>query len=102
MNPLLKIEQETLDEGRELTRRMLEERLQAAVDEIGAISPVSGLKLKRARRIDLKLHKAEAIYVVQDGAIWLWNIFEDRFSTCASGVLDFYHASDHLQDLWAA
>ena len=285
MNPLQQIEQETLEEGRELTRRMLEERLQAAADKMGAISPASGLKLKRARRIGLKLHtvcgvvkllvwygfcshsgrnmsparecwglkphqrfspefekrmcytaaqtvsyekaasmaacwgssvsddgvhaciqrkgrdaasrtppaqqtaadssamiimmdgwmarhrgpkwglkppertadrvhwheiksavifrldqrtetaggrrilikkhavaapaetepvdfaqqvhaeamrlglpRATAVYVVQDGAIWLWNIFEDRFSKCASGVLDFYHASDHL---WA-
>jgi len=285
MNPLQQIEQETLDEGREWTRRKLEARLQTAVDEMGSISPVSGLKLKRARRINLNLHtvcgvvtlrvwygfcshsgrnmsparecwglkshqrfspefekrmcytatqtasyekaaamaacwgsavsddgvhacvqrkgreaasqtppapksasepstmiimmdgwmarhrgpqwglkppektadrvhwheiksaiifrldqrtetagarrilikkhavavpaetkpidfarqvhaeamrlglaKAKAVYVVQDGAIWLWNIFEDRFSKCASGVLDFYHASDHL---WA-
>jgi len=285
MNSLLQIEQMTLKEGQELTRRMLQERLQAAIDEMGATSPVSGLKLKRARQIDMKLHtvcgvvelrvwygfcsqsgrtmssareswglkphqryspefekrmcytaaqtvsyekaasmaacwgssvsddgihacvqrkgeeaaertppahktatdsctmiimmdgwmarhrgpkwglkpaektadrvhwheiksavifrldqrtrtaggrrilikkhavatpaetepfdfskqihseavrlgmaKAKAVYVVQDGAIWLWNIFEDRFSKCASGVLDFYHASDHL---WA-
>lgn len=56
MNPLQQIEQETLEEGRELTRRMLEERLQLAIDEMGAISPASGLKLKRARRIGLKLH----------------------------------------------
>lgn len=285
MNPLQQIEQETLEEGREVTRRMLEERLQLAIDQMGAVSPASGLKLKRARRIGLKLHtvcgvvelrvwygfcshsgrnmsparerwglkphqrfspelekricytatqtvsyekaasmaacwgssvsddgvhaciqrkgreaasrtppapktaanvstmiimmdgwmarhrgqqwglkppkktadrvhwheiksavifrldqraktagdrrilikkhavaapaetepvdfaqhvhaeamrlglpKAEAVYVVQDGAIWLWNIFENRFSQCASGVLDFYHASNHL---WA-
>ena len=57
MNPLQQIEQETLEEGREHTRRMLEERLQAAaVEEMGPISPVSGLKLKRARRIGMKLH----------------------------------------------
>jgi len=56
MNPLQQIEQDTLEEGREQTRRMLEERLQAAVEEMGAISPVSGLKLKRARRIGMKLH----------------------------------------------
>ncbi len=51
-----------------------------------------------AEAIRLGLAKAQAVYVVQDGAIWLWNLFEDRFSKCASGVLDFYHASDHL---WA-
>ena len=56
MNPLQHIEQQTLDEGREWTRRLLQERLQAAVDQIGPISPVSGLKLKRARRIGMNLH----------------------------------------------
>lgn len=39
MNPLQRIEQQTLDEGREWTRHLLQERLQAAVDQIG---PVSG------------------------------------------------------------
>jgi hypothetical protein len=44
------------------------------------------------------LAKAQKVYVVQDGAVYLWNIFEDRFAHVAQGVLDFYHASDHL---WA-
>ena len=44
------------------------------------------------------LAKASQVYVVQDGAIYLWNIFQDRFASVAKGVLDFYHASDHL---WA-
>lgn len=44
------------------------------------------------------LAKANKVYVVQDGAVYLWNIFQDRFAQVAQGVLDFYHASDHL---WA-
>ena len=44
------------------------------------------------------LATAEKVYVVQDGAVYLWNIFEERFAHTAQGVLDFYHASDHL---WA-
>lgn len=44
------------------------------------------------------LASAEKVYVVQDGALYLWNIFDDRFAQNAQGVLDFYHASDHL---WA-
>jgi hypothetical protein len=44
------------------------------------------------------LARAQKVYVVQDGAIYLWNIFEDRFAQTAQGVLDFYHASNHL---WA-
>jgi hypothetical protein len=42
--------------------------------------------------------QAQKVYVIQDGAIYLWSIFEDRFAEAAQGVLDFYHASDHL---WA-
>jgi len=37
-----------------------------------------------------------------DGAVWLWNIFEDRFKQCAVGTLDFYHASEHLHALATA
>ena len=42
---------------------------------------------------------ASRVYLVLDGGLWLWNIFEDRFSRCATGTLDFYHASEHLHVL---
>jgi hypothetical protein len=45
------------------------------------------------------LTQAHRVYVVMDGAVWLWNIFTDRFSSCATGTLDFYHASEHLHTL---
>jgi hypothetical protein len=35
---------------------------------------------------------------VADGGGWIWNIVADRFAA-ATGVLDFYHASQHLWDL---
>jgi hypothetical protein len=41
--------------------------------------------------------QAAEILVVADGAMWIWNLVSDRFST-ASQRLDFYHASQHL---WA-
>jgi len=69
-----------------------------AVAAAAETEPVDFAQQVHAEALRLGLAKAEAVYVVQDGAIWLWNIFEDRFSKCASGVLDFYHASDHL---WA-
>lgn len=50
-----------------------------------------------ARRMGLA--EAKQVYVIMDGAVWLWNIFEDRFKLCAVGTLDFYHASQHLQAL---
>ena len=43
------------------------------------------------------LHQAQKVYVVADGAAWIWNIVEDRF-TGAAQVLDYYHAAQHL---WA-
>lgn len=43
------------------------------------------------------LNQAQRVYVVADGGVWIWNIVRDRFPD-AVGVLDFYHASQHL---WA-
>jgi hypothetical protein len=43
------------------------------------------------------LAQASQVFVVADGGVWIWNIFRDRFNH-ATGVLDFYHASQHL---WA-
>jgi hypothetical protein len=43
------------------------------------------------------LIQAERVYVVADGGVWIWNLVEDRFPQ-ATGVLDFFHASEHL---WA-
>jgi hypothetical protein len=50
-----------------------------------------------ARRMGMA--EASQVYVVMDGGVWLWNIFEDRFKLCAVGSLDFYHASQHLHAL---
>ena len=43
------------------------------------------------------LGRAKKIYIVIDGAVWLWNLAGDRFSN-AIHILDFHHASEHL---WA-
>ena len=43
------------------------------------------------------LGRAKFIYIVMDGAVWLWDLAEDRFAT-AIKTLDFQHASQHL---WA-
>lgn len=43
------------------------------------------------------LGQAKVVYIVADGAVWIWNVQEDRFAQ-ALGLLDFSHASDHL---WA-
>ena len=41
------------------------------------------------------LAEAREVFVVADGSVWIWNVQADRFGR-AQGVLDFYHASQHL------
>ena len=43
------------------------------------------------------LGRARHVYLVMDGAVWLWDLAEDRFATAVK-TLDFHHASEHL---WA-
>src|ERR1019366_1916358 len=50
-----------------------------------------------AEAIRRGMGKAQFIFVLADGAVWIWNIIEDRFISCLKG-LDFYHGSTHL---WA-
>lgn len=51
----------------------------------------------QAEAIRRGLGQAQYVFVLADGAVWIWNIIEDRFVSCLKG-LDFYHASTHL---WA-
>ena len=51
----------------------------------------------QAQAIRRGMDKAKYVFVLADGAVWIWNIIEDRFMSCLKG-LDFYHASTHL---WA-
>lgn len=43
------------------------------------------------------LQQAKRVYVIADGAVWIWRVAEKYFPD-ALGELDFYHASEHL---WA-
>lgn len=40
--------------------------------------------------------RAKTVYVVMDGALWLWELAKDRFKD-AIKTLDFHHAREHLQ-----
>lgn len=44
------------------------------------------------------LARVKEVFVVADGALWIWNLIEDRFSQ-ATKTLDFYHGSEHLWSL---
>lgn len=41
------------------------------------------------------LSQAESVLVVADGAIWIWNLAQNRFKDATQRV-DFYHVSEHL------
>jgi hypothetical protein len=61
-----------------------------------------GAPLEFGRRVQAEarrrgLAQAQEVFVVADGSVWIWNVQADRFGP-AQGVLDFYHASQHL---WA-
>lgn len=49
------------------------------------------------------LEQARRVYVIADGAVWIWRVSEEYFPD-ANEELDFYHASEHLwvlaRDLW--
>ncbi len=42
--------------------------------------------------------RAKIIYVVMDGAVWLWDLAEDRFKTAVK-TFDLHPAREHLQSL---
>lgn len=44
---------------------------------------------------------AKEVYVIADGAVWIWKLVEDRFRN-AGGTLDFYHAAHHIETLSGA
>lgn len=44
------------------------------------------------------LHQAETVLVLADGAVWIWNLVEDRFAQAVQR-LDLYHAKEHLWTL---
>jgi hypothetical protein len=52
----------------------------------------------QAQAMQLGLARAKEVFVVADGALWIWNLIEDRFSQ-ATKTLDFYHGSEHLWSL---
>lgn len=74
-------------------RRMLIEKYHVAWrGEVGEFG-----RRVQAEALRRGLCQAKEVYVVADGGVWIWNLVEDRLSGSV-GVLDYYHASQHL---WA-
>jgi hypothetical protein len=60
-------------------------------------SPVDFGEAVQAEARRRGMGRAKYVYLVMDGAIWLWELAQDRFAQ-ALKTLDFHHARDHL---WA-
>lgn len=44
------------------------------------------------------LARAQVVYLVMDGAVWLWDLALDRFKDAVK-TLDFHHAREHLHSI---
>lgn len=59
-------------------------------------SPVDFGKQVQQEALRRGLARAQVVYLVMDGAVWLWDLAEDRFKDAVK-TLDFHHAREHLQ-----
>ena len=73
---------------------LLEKYIVAAPPETSPVDFGAAVQAEARRR---GLGRARKVYVVIDGAVWLWHVAQDRFAN-AIHMLDFHHASEHL---WA-
>jgi hypothetical protein len=71
--------------------RLHQRRLVAVLGNIEALK--SRLWLEAVRQ---GITSAPQVVWLSDGARGLWRVFEECFTTYATGVLDFYHAAQHL------
>lgn len=53
-----------------------------------------------AEALQRGLLQAETVLVIGDGAVWIWNLAEDRFKSAEQRV-DLFHVKQHLWDLAA-
>jgi hypothetical protein len=77
------------DGGRHLLVRKFMVGWRGGVEEFG--------RRVQAEALRRGLCQARTVYVVADGAVWIWNLVADRLSGSVE-LVDFYHASEHL---WA-
>lgn len=74
------------------------------ITERGYVATRAGLESFRnqlyAESLRRGLAQAETVLVLADGAVWIWNLVNDRFPQ-AEQRLDLYHAQQHLWNLAA-
>ena len=71
--------------------RLYQRRLVAVLGTIEALKPRLWLAAVRQG-----ITRAPRVVWLSDGARGLWGVFEEYFIAYATGVLDFYHAAQHL------
>ena len=74
------------------------------IAERGYVATRAGLESFRnqlyAEALRRGMAQAETVLVLADGAVWIWNLADDRFGH-ATQRLDLYHAQQHLWNLAA-
>lgn len=75
----------------QVVTRLHQRRLVAVLGDIEALMPRLWLEAVRQG-----ITSASRVVWLSDGARGLWRLFDECFTTYATGVLDFYHAAQHL------
>jgi hypothetical protein len=75
----------------EMMTRLHQRRLVAVLGDIDALKP--RLQLEALRQ---GMTTALQVVWISDGARSFWRLYQECFAHCAIGILDFYHAVQHL------
>ena len=71
--------------------RLAQCRLVAVLGDIGALAPRLWLEALRQG-----IRSVPQVVWLSDGGRGLWRLFDECFATCATGILDFHYAAQHL------
>ncbi len=75
----------------QVVTRLAQRRLVAVLGDIDALTPRLWLEALRQG-----IRSAPQVVWLSDGGRGLWRLFDERFAAEATGILDFYHAAQHL------
>jgi len=75
----------------QVVTRLAHRRLVAVLGDIETLTPRLGLEAVRQG-----IRSAPQVGWLSDGGRGLWRLFDERFAAYATGILDFYHAVQHL------
>jgi hypothetical protein len=75
----------------QVVTRLVQRRLVAVLGDIDALTPRLWLEALRQG-----IKNTPHVVWLSDGGRGLWRLFDERFAVYARGILDFYHAAQHL------